>query len=46
MDTAASKPFRELCAEHGIAVTHQRQVLYEVMRGMTGTLARKRFTRG
>jgi Fur family transcriptional regulator, peroxide stress response regulator len=36
VDTAASKPFRELCAEHGIAVTHQRQVLYEVMRGMTG----------
>jgi Fur family peroxide stress response transcriptional regulator len=28
--------FRELCAEHGIAVTHQRQVLYEVMRGMDG----------
>ena len=28
--------FRELCAQHGIAVTHQRQVLYEVMRGMDG----------
>jgi Fur family peroxide stress response transcriptional regulator len=28
--------FRELCAEHGIAVTHQRQVLWEVMRGMDG----------
>jgi len=28
--------FRELCAEHGIAVTHQRQILYEVMHGMPG----------
>ena len=28
--------FRELCAEHGIAVTQQRQVLYEVMLGMEG----------
>jgi Fur family peroxide stress response transcriptional regulator len=31
-----TKPFRQLCAEHGIAVTHQRQVLYEVMQGMDG----------
>jgi Fur family peroxide stress response transcriptional regulator len=30
------KSFRELCAEHGIAVTHQRQILYEVMQGMEG----------
>lgn len=28
--------FRALCAEHGIAVTHQRQVLYETMQGMHG----------
>ena len=28
--------FRQLCAEHGIPVTHQRQVLYEVMQGMEG----------
>jgi Fur family peroxide stress response transcriptional regulator len=28
--------FRELCARHGIAVTHQRQVLYQVMQGMQG----------
>ena len=28
--------FRELCAEHGIAVTHQRQVLYETMQEMCG----------
>ena len=33
---ASSTTFRDLCAEHGIAVTHQRQVLYEVMQGMTG----------
>ena len=28
--------FRALCAEHGIAVTHQRQVLYETMLAMHG----------
>lgn len=28
--------FRTVCAEHGITMTHQRQVLYEVMQGMTG----------
>ena len=28
--------FRSVCAQHGIAVTHQRQVLYEVMQGMSG----------
>ena len=28
--------FRTLCAEHGIAVTQQRQVLYETMQGMHG----------
>ena len=31
-----SRPFRELCAEHGLAATHQRQVLYEVMQTMPG----------
>jgi Fur family transcriptional regulator, peroxide stress response regulator len=31
-----TKPFRELCRETGIAVTHQRQVLYEVMKTMHG----------
>lgn len=30
------RTFRELCADHGIAVTHQRQVLYETMQGMYG----------
>lgn len=28
--------FRQLCAEHGLAATHQRQVLYEVMQTMPG----------
>ena len=36
MQVAAPMTFREICAEHGIAVTHQRQVLYEVMQGMSG----------
>lgn len=36
MQAALPKSFRDLCAEHGIAVTHQRQVLYEVMQGMEG----------
>jgi Fur family peroxide stress response transcriptional regulator len=31
-----AKSFRELCLENGIAVTHQRQVLYEVMKRMHG----------
>jgi Fur family transcriptional regulator, peroxide stress response regulator len=28
--------FRELCVAHGIAVTHQRQVLFEVMQSIPG----------
>lgn len=28
--------FRAVCEEHGLAVTHQRQVLYEVMQTMYG----------
>lgn len=28
--------FRELCQRHGIPLTHQRQVLFEVMRSMQG----------
>jgi Fur family transcriptional regulator, peroxide stress response regulator len=31
-----SKSFRELCQENGIAVTHQRQMLFEVMQTMHG----------
>lgn len=31
-----SRAFRELCAEHGLTATHQRQVLYEVMQTMPG----------
>ena len=36
MPMGESRPFRELCREHGIAVTHQRQVLYETMKTMHG----------
>jgi Fur family peroxide stress response transcriptional regulator len=28
--------FRELCATHGITVTHQRQVLFEIMQSIPG----------
>ena len=35
MNTQAPS-FRDLCVEHGIAVTHQRQVLYETMQRMEG----------
>src|ERR1700761_2295679 len=28
--------FRELCARYGLAATHQRQVLYDVMQTMPG----------
>ena len=31
-----SRVFREICAEHGVTPTHQRQVLYEVMQTMPG----------
>src|ERR1700689_186679 len=31
-----TRPFRELCEDHGLAATHQRQVLYEVMQTMPG----------
>ena len=31
-----TRPFRELCADRGLAMTHQRQVLYEVMQTMPG----------
>jgi Fur family peroxide stress response transcriptional regulator len=30
------RSFRDLCAAHGIAVTHQRQVLFEVMQSIPG----------
>lgn len=36
MPVSESRSFRELCQENGIAVTHQRQVLYEVMKSMHG----------
>jgi Fur family peroxide stress response transcriptional regulator len=36
MPTERQPSFRQLCEEHGLAVTHQRQVLYEVMQQMPG----------
>ncbi len=36
MEEEISNSFRELCGQHGLAVTHQRQVLYEVMQQMPG----------
>ena len=30
------RPFRDLCADHGLTATHQRQILYEVMQTMPG----------
>ncbi len=36
MTQAETREFRELCVRTGMAVTHQRQVLYEVMQGMEG----------
>ena len=34
--SAEPRSFRRLCEDHGLAVTHQRQVLYEVMQKMPG----------
>jgi Fur family transcriptional regulator, peroxide stress response regulator len=36
MTVDESRTFREICQENGIAVTHQRQVLFEVMKSMQG----------
>jgi Fur family transcriptional regulator, peroxide stress response regulator len=36
MTVDESRSFREICHENGIAVTHQRQVLFEVMKSMHG----------
>jgi Fur family transcriptional regulator, peroxide stress response regulator len=36
MTVDESRTFREVCQENGIAVTHQRQVLFEVMKSMHG----------
>jgi Fur family peroxide stress response transcriptional regulator len=36
MTADESRSFREICHENGIAVTHQRQVLFEVMKSMHG----------
>jgi Fur family peroxide stress response transcriptional regulator len=34
--TETAQAFRDLCVQQGIAVTHQRQVIYEVMKSMAG----------
>ena len=34
--SVTTRAFRELCTDHGLAATHQRQVLYEVMQTMPG----------
>jgi Fur family transcriptional regulator, peroxide stress response regulator len=36
MKVDETRSFHELCRKNGIAVTHQRQVLYEVMQTMHG----------
>jgi Fur family peroxide stress response transcriptional regulator len=36
MPVDETRSFHELCRKNGIAVTHQRQVLYEVMQTMHG----------
>jgi Fur family transcriptional regulator, peroxide stress response regulator len=36
MEPRSTGTFRELCAEHGITVTHQRQVLFEEMQNIPG----------
>lgn len=35
-DRAAAHRFRQLCAESGLTVTHQRQVIWETLRDMRG----------
>ena len=34
--TETAQAFRELCTRQGLAVTHQRQIIYEVMQSMDG----------
>jgi len=36
LHSSPTRLFRELCADHGLTATHQRQVLYEVMQRMPG----------
>jgi Fur family peroxide stress response transcriptional regulator len=36
MKSAGEIRFREVCAQYGLTATHQRQVLFEVLQGMTG----------
>lgn len=36
MKDSLSEEFRSFCSEHGLAATHQRQVLFEVLQSMDG----------
>jgi Fur family transcriptional regulator, peroxide stress response regulator len=36
MTTAEARHFREICSSAGLAVTHQRQVVYEVLHSIPG----------
>lgn len=36
MKAASSHDFRAFCSQHGLAATHQRQVLFEVIQSMEG----------
>ena len=36
MNRLETQEFRDLCVTHGITVTHQRQVLFEVLKSMPG----------
>ena len=36
LEQSETRSFRDICGDHGLAVTHQRQVLYEVMQTMPG----------
>jgi Fur family transcriptional regulator, peroxide stress response regulator len=36
MKSAGEIRFRKVCSQYGLAATHQRQVLFEVLQGMTG----------
>jgi Fur family transcriptional regulator, peroxide stress response regulator len=36
MNAVESKEFREMCESAGLAVTHQRHVLYEILKNMHG----------
>jgi Fur family transcriptional regulator, peroxide stress response regulator len=36
MNALETKEFREMCEQAGLAVTHQRHVIYEILKSMHG----------